>query len=142
MALGTIVSGVKGSVTWPKAGDGFGFTTTAVDAHVIRWSMTVTREEHDTTTFNVTDNYRTFVGGMASFTGRMEGYLASGESLDFIDLQNEDQAAVATCVLTAFTGRTYTFAGLITGADVGVDKGGTATFSLTFRGSGPFTSIA
>lgn len=133
MALGTIISGVKGSVTIPTTP--LAFTTTAVNDQIIRWSMSIAREEHDTTTFGVSNNFRTFVGGMASFTGRCEGYLASGESVNIVLLQVEDQAPTADFVMTAATGRTYTFAAIITGIDLGIDKGGHSTFTFTFRGS-------
>ena len=133
MALGTIISGVKGSVTIPTTP--LAFTSTAINTRVIRWSISIAREEHDTTTFNVSNNFRTFVGGMASFTGRCEGYLDSGESVNVALLEVEDQAPTATFVMTATTGRTYTFAALITGIDLGIDKGAHSALSFTFRGS-------
>ena len=137
MSLGTIISGVKGSVTIPVAALQFG-ASFAVNPRVIRWSMSIAREEHDTTTFNVSNNFRTFVGGMASFTGRCEGYLDGTEGLDVTQLETEDQAA-ASFVMTATTGRTYTFNALITGVDLGIDKGAHSSMSFTFRGSGPIS---
>lgn len=136
MALGTIISGVKGSVTIPTTP--LAFTTDAVDTRIIRWSLSIAREEHDTTVFNasVTNNFRTFVGGMASFTGRCEGYLDSGQSVNIALLQVEDQAPTATFVMTATTSRTYTFSALITGIDLGIDKGAHSALSFTYRGSG------
>lgn len=140
MALGKIISGVKGSVTIPVAALQFG-ASDAVDTRVIRWSMSIVREEHDTTTFEVTDNFRTFRGGMASFTGRCEGYLDSDVGLDVTQLETEDQAP-AQFLLTAFTGRIYTFNAFITGVDLGVDKGAHSAMSFTFRGSGKYASVA
>lgn len=137
MALGNIISGVKGSITINTGLIQFG-SSSNVTSRVLRWSLSIAREEHDTTAFGISNNMRTFVGGMASFTGRCEGYLDDTESLDVTQLENEDQAA-AEFVLTATTGRTYTFNGIITGVDMGIEKGAHSSFSLTFRGSGAIT---
>lgn len=136
MALGTVISGAKGHVDIPTTP--LAFTTDAVDIRVIRWSLSIAREEHDTTTFDstVTTNFRTFVGGMASFTGRCEGYLDSDQSIDTALLQVEDQAPTAAFVLWSTAARKYTFAALITGVDLGVDKGAHTSMAFTFRGSG------
>ncbi|KKM72867.1 hypothetical protein LCGC14_1416160 [marine sediment metagenome] len=138
MALGTIISGAKGSVVIPVGA--LSFTTVAINGLVIRWTMSIAREEHDTTTFAVTSNFREWKGGMASFTGRCEGYLSADESLLMTPLEVEDQAPVASFSLVATTNRTYGFAGLITGVDMGVDKGAHTSFAFTFRGSGQITA--
>lgn len=139
MALGTVISGAKGSVTIPAGA--LTFTSTVVDTRVIRWSLSIAREEHDTTTFGVTTNFREFKGGLASFTGRCEAYLDTGESLLMSPLEVEDQAPTATFVMTATTGRTYTFSALITGVDLGIDKGAHSSFTFTFRGSGQIAEL-
>jgi len=139
MALGTIISGVLGSVTIPKGAapaTGLGFTTAVLNSRIIRWSLSITRETHQTSTFALSDNFHTFVGGMASFTGRAEGYQDSGEAIDTADLEVEDMPA-AEFVLFSTASRQYTFNAIITGLEMGVDKVATAPFSITFRGSGP-----
>lgn len=133
MALGTIISGGKGSVSIPATI--IKFSPTVVDTRVIRWSLSIAREEHDTTTFAVSNNFRTFVGGMASFTGRCEGYLTSGEGLDMALLETQDMAPVGSFTLTAYTDRTYIFKAFITGIELGIDKGAHSSMSFTFRGS-------
>ncbi len=138
MALGAIISGAKGSVSIP-VGALVSSGAIAIDALVIRWSMSIAREEHDTTTFDVSTNFREWKGGMASFTGRCEGYLSADESIAMSTLEVEDQAPIASFSLVATTGRTYGFSGFITAVDLGIDKGGHSSFNFTFRGSGQIT---
>jgi len=142
MTLGTIISGATGDVTIPEAALRFhdgGADPQPVNARITRWSLSITREEHDTTTFAVSDNFRTFVGGVVSFTGRCEGYLDSSHHLDVTLLETEDQAATANFILKASeqgtVDRTYTFSALITGIELGIDKGGHSSMSMTFQGS-------
>lgn len=143
MALaGSIITGVTGNVTIPEAALRFqtgGGDPQPVNARITRWSMAVSREEHDTTTFEVTDNYRTFVGGMVSFTGRCEGYLDSTHFVDLDLLKTEDMAATSDFVLKVSeqgtTDRDYTFSALISGVELGVDKGGHTALAFNFRGS-------
>ena len=143
MALGTIISGVTGGVTIPTGALAFDETVpdpVAVDARVTRWSMAIAREEHQTTTFEVTDNFHTFIGGMANFTGRCEGYLDSASFLNVKLLETEDMAVTAAFFLKASeqgtTDRNYKFSALITGVDLGIDKVSHSSFIFTFRGSG------
>lgn len=142
MALGTIISGATGGVTIPVAALQFdtGADPVAVDARVTRWSMSIAREEHQTTTFAVTNNFHTFVGGMANFTGRCEGYLDSLSYLDVTQLETEDMAVTAAFYLKASeqgtTDRNYKFSALITSVELAIDKVAHSSFIFTFRGSG------
>lgn len=141
MTLGTVISGASGNVAIPLTALQFetGADPQAVDARIVRWSMSIARDEHDTTTFAISNNFRTFVGGMVNFTGRCEGYLDSSHYLDVSQLETEDMAATGDFVLKASeqgtTDRTYTFSALISGIDIGIDKGGHSSLAFTFRGT-------
>lgn len=145
MALGHIITGATGNVSIPQTALRFKKTggepdPQPVNARITRWSLSFTREEHDTTTFEVTNNFRTFVGGMASFTGRCEGYLDSSHFLDLpTALETEDQEVKADFVLKASeqgtVDRTYTFSALISGIELSIDKVAHSALSFNFRGS-------
>ena len=148
MALGTIISGVTGGVSIPVASlkfDTGGGDPIAVDARVTRWTMSIARDEHDTTTFAVTNNFRTFVGGMANFTGRCEGFLDSSHFVDVTKLETEDLNPNSTADFTlkaseqGTTDRNYRFRALITSIELGVDKVAHSSFVFTFRGSDVIT---
>ncbi|KKM72868.1 hypothetical protein LCGC14_1416170 [marine sediment metagenome] len=142
MALGAIITGATGNVSIPLAALQFETAPTdvqAVNVRIVRWTMSIARAEHDTTTFGLSTNFRSFVGGVANFIGRCEGYLDSTHFIDMSKLETEDVSATAGFVLKASeqgtTDRSYTFSALISGLDLGIDKGGHSSLSFNFRGS-------
>ncbi len=128
-----IVSGVKGTVNLPS-----GYDQTTGNIHCFGWSLNLTQDQVETTAWDGGgSNPRTFVGGMTTGTGSCDVFYDSALTITS-DLLTENKGA-ASFVLTAHTGRTYTFNGLVTGINVESSKVGMFQGSLDFQVAGAVT---
>lgn len=109
-----------------------------INADFNAWNASVTATESDVTKF--TDLSRKVVPGLVSAT-----FSASGTMQDNAQLFGSDAAVAAsmfesaTVTLTADTGCTLVFAGLITSFDIATAVGGDATFSMSGSSNGDIT---
>lgn len=124
------ITGVLGGVTIPSGAGG-------VTANIFEWSANTPRDIHDATTFDSDTNARTKVGGMYDLKGTCQAYMDDGGLPILTHIQTANAPPVAAFVLTAHTGKTYTFPGII--SDIGnvVQKAqGLSVVTLTFESSG------
>lgn len=132
-----IVGGAKGAVSF-ATGSGEAGQSLAIN----EWTATVDREIFDTTNFDGLDNWRTKLGGMAHLTGSATGFFdadttTAGAINKISAFSTQDDAADAAIVLTAYTGKTFTFTGIISNLTTGVVKtGGPVSISFNFESSG------
>jgi hypothetical protein len=128
------IVGTKGSIAFggvPGPTDLASGGTNAVTC--FRWTLNIVGETHDITPFHATNNYRKFVRGLYTANGTAEGYLDSGEAHDLTPYQTP--TASHEFVLTASSGRTYTFNGFITGFNITVEATGLNRYTATFIAS-------
>ena len=124
------ISGVTGTIAIPA---GMGAASALV---VVSWRATITRDIFDITSFANAFNAKESMAGMYDLKGTCEGFLGSAATLYATTaFTTADQAPVTGFVLTASTGRTFTFDGLISKFSPTVDKRGMNRFSLDFESS-------
>lgn len=127
-----IVSGANGGVTIPTAAGG-------QTIQLFEWTATFERELSDVSTFDEDTNWRVKQGGIGHMTGSATGYFdADASDTDKITaFATEDDAPTASCILTAYTGKTFQFTGILGNVTVNSAKtGGPVTISFTFESSG------
>lgn len=127
-----IVSGVNGSITFPTAVGG-------QTVQITDWTATIQRDIHDVSNFDDTDNWRKKQGGMAHLTGSCTGFFDAdvGDTDKITTFGTEDAAPTASCVLQAYTAKTFSFTGILGNLTVTVSKtGGPVAISFTFESSG------
>lgn len=121
MVAGSIVHGKDGTAA-------IGGT----NANITKWSIARTNETKDSTTFETTGDWRTFIDGLLSYTVAIEGYLDTANVLPAI-------TGIVTVTL-ACGANTYTGAVRYEGINVDVDIEGAADFSLSGKGTGTLTA--
>lgn len=128
------VTGIKGNISFAGQSD----LTGGSGANQIlanKWSSSKDRDTHDVTPFNAPSNARKNIGGLHVMTGTMEGFLDAAIGPD-ISHMTEDEIP-AEFVLTATTGRTYTFNGILSNFSSNVDAQSPNTWSASFISDGP-----
>lgn len=115
---------------------------TAIPAGLValasRWSADLTRETADVTPFDpgaADDNARVNIGGLQTMSGTAEGFLDS--AVKFVTSVFDTDGAAAEFVLTASTGRTYTFQGIVTGFSPSAEVGVPNSWTCSFVSDGP-----
>lgn len=113
--------------------------------HVFEWTLDLQREVFDDTNFdssgNVDENARTKVGGMYHGVGRVRATAAKDEAFDLADFQTSHAGpSTGNFVLTAATGRAYTFKGMIANINVAVAKRDRVFYDISFNTSGDVTA--
>ncbi len=132
-----IVSGVLGSVTLPT-----GYGTPTSNLHALGWRLSLSTDVLDTTSWTSSTNSRTYVQGLATGTGSVDIFYDDTENLGVagaLGIASEGNSPVAF-VLTAHTGRTWSFNGLITGISAESSKAGLYQGTLDFQVSGDVTT--
>ncbi len=127
------IAGIKGAIQFPQASD----LTGGSGAHQVqasRWSASIDRDVFDASPFDPTSLAKVSVPGLHVMTGTIEGFLDDTTGHDYTHFQ--DTAATASMVLTATTGRTYTFTGIISNWSASADSQGVNTYSCSFQSSG------
>jgi hypothetical protein len=99
-----------------------------------KWSADAARDIHDVTPFNPTGNAKQHLGGLYMLSGTIEGFLDNTAAADLSHMSSDE--APAGFVLTAYTGYTYTFDGLLSNFSVDIDVQGPSTWSASFTSSG------
>jgi predicted secreted protein len=121
------ITGSAGSVSLDEGASG------EIFLHVDRFSMDAPREMHDITDFDTVTGWSDMTPGLVKWTGTLEGFYqdAAEDALVATELNTD----TADMVLTASTGRTYTWSGVVTIRDVnfttetGVPNRWTAAFT-------------
>jgi len=126
------VNGILGSLTFAGATDLVGAAAHSVLAN--KWSASFDRDSHDVTPFSPTGAARKHIGGLHSMSGSIEGFLDGTTAHDISHMTSDD--APAAFVLTATTGRTYSFNGILTNWSVTIDVQGVSTWSGSFVSDG------
>lgn len=125
------INGVTGSVSLVEGASG------EILLHVDRFSMSAPREMSVVTTFDSTDGWDDQTPGLVKWTGNLEGFYqdAGGDAL----VASEIQTDTATLVLTASTGRTYTWTAnaVIRDLNFDVEVGVPGRWTAAFSGNGP-----
>lgn len=131
-------------------------TTEAIVAELSDWKITMSASEIDTTSFG--DSWGKSDVGMKNWTGSVSGFFDSSDTTgqDVLRAAFEAGTLLAdmrfyitysetsseTIVYVAADTATDANAGLrISSLDIGQDKGGVATLSMNFTGSGPVTDF-
>lgn len=130
-----IVSGANGGVTFPTAVGG-------QTIQITDWTGTIDREIFDVSNFDDTDNWRTKQGGMSHLTGSATGFFDAdvSDADKATTFGTEDASPTASCVLTAYTAKTFTFGGILSNITFGATKaGGPVPISFNFESSGAVT---
>lgn len=125
------VNGIKGAISFAGASD------LASGAHAIlanKWSGSIDRDTHDVTRYSPEKNARQHIGGLHSMSGSMSGFLDDTTKHDLGHMTGDD--APAAFVLTATTGRLYSFNGILSNWSVDSDVQGVCTWSCTFISDG------
>ncbi len=123
------LTGATGSITIPDAAGGQDHLVTA-------WRGNLTREIHDGTTFDDAGNARRKIGGAYHITGSCDAWLDDTDPPLIGTMDDVDGAPTTGFILTATTGRTYTFDGIISDIAPSVEKVGQARVTITFESSG------
>lgn len=126
--------GNTGSITFPTVTD-LVATTGANSLLCYRWSGSITRDMHDVTAFAPTSMARSTLGGLHVMTGTCEGFLDDTVAHTY-SVSMAQAAAIASAVLTADTGHTYTFDCFISDWSVTVDVNAVNVWSCSFQSSG------
>lgn len=133
-------SGVKGLCTVPGAA--LGSANIDPVGLVRRWDAEISAELHDATTFENQTNHPETIRGLYDVKGTCEAIFDGANKLDFTNLQTIDQgptAAFALYLIASTHG--YTFAGIISIADITVERRGQALVVLSFESSGAITTV-
>jgi hypothetical protein len=135
MAAGDTITGVNGSVTIPAT---IGVPQETVDIHIFEFTASVDQDIVDDSNFEGADNWKTTVGLMHHLTGTCRGTImaGTGAELGIADFATVNAQPTAGFVLTADTGRTYTFAAIISNINVVVAKTDRCFCTLSFESSG------
>jgi hypothetical protein len=107
-----------------------------------QWSCTITRETNDVSTFEATQNSMDFLGGLYSGSGTCEGFVqnVAADKFTMTALNDSDYVPTANSfVLTAMTGRTITFAGIVTSFEPMTEHGKPNRFRCAFDIDGVVT---
>lgn len=117
-ATGTVVLGAAG---------------TGLDIHITKWDISISRDMHDISAIgDSAPFYKQFLGGMAEWSGTLEGLL---DDATVFDDNNFDNAAVSA----SFTdGHLNTYVGLILLSSVEItnDAQDVVRYSANFQGTG------
>lgn len=107
-----------------------------VFALVRSWSGGYSRTNFDVTTFS-DSTFRTQIVGLANFQGLLEGFIdvSASQATNFTNWQSD---AVAF-ILTASTGRTFTFTGQFKSYDIDVQTGQPMTIRGEWKATGAIT---
>lgn len=132
------MAAITGTTGTMSATTGADFGDSGNIALIARWSMDIRRDVHDVTTFATSGNGKAKLGGMYDATGTLEGFL-DGTTPFAITAFAADKAPTAI-VLTASTGRTYSFSALVSNWNVSVTAAGVNAFTATFESSGDITT--
>ncbi len=126
-----ILTGTTGSVTF-----GTNELGSSVTAALTGWTINVTREVHDVTSYADTNNAKTKIGGHYQASGTAEGFYDSSNSIDIAALSTADDVG-AQLTLTLSTGVDWVVTAITSGmtATSGKNAGGN-TFSFSFETSG------
>ena len=130
------VNGIKGNISFAGQSD----LTGGSGAHQIlanKWSGSIDRDVHDVTPFDPASTARVHIGGLHSMSGTMEGFLDSSTGADISHMTADE--APAAFLMTATTGRTYSFNGILSNWSPSVDAQGVNTWSASFTSSGAIT---
>lgn len=127
--MATMLSGSQGSVTIPAGEKGLTIDVTS-------WEATIEQDVFDATPFSVTDNARTKSLGMSSMSGTITGYLTDATSPELGNAATDNASPIADMVLQTSSGKTYTFAAVVSSMAVSVVKIGESSCVLSFTSSG------
>ena len=127
------IIGIKGNVSFADQSDLFGGSG-ANQVLANKWSGSIDRDTHDVTPFNAPSSARKNIGGLHVMTGNMEGFLDSATGPDISHMTSDK--VPAAFVLTATTGKTYGFNGILSNWSTNVDAGSPNTWSASFISDG------
>lgn len=118
------INGSTGSVSIKVGGD-------EVFLHANQWSGDWPIEMHEVTAFDSTPGYDDMTPGLGEFSGSVSGWYqdAAEDPLDHSDIITDG----AAFILTASTGRTYTFTGNLLSLNLESEKGVPTPWSATFK---------
>lgn len=131
-----VVTGVLGTVSLNEALTGLKTTTTTANLHVSGWTLNMTQDALETTTWDNASNAREYIGGLATGTGSATVLFDSAIKLhtaNAVLVISEENKAAAEFVLTATSGRTYTFDGLISRFSIESSKAGLYQGTIDFQ---------
>ncbi len=110
---------------------------TGVDINVTKWTITHTSEKHDVTAMSTAaaPYYKTFLGGINSWSGTVEGFTSSGVVPDETALDNTPAGAPAS---VTFSDGNHDFVGKIHLSEITYenDANSVTTFTANFIGEG------
>lgn len=110
--------------------------------NIVRWSGNIDNVFFDSRIFDGASDGVQEYRGPYQFTGTLDGYL-DGTVVPTLSHFAPGATASATITLTAFTGRTYIFAGHIHGWSPSVHRyEGLNAYTCSFRSHGSLTSIS
>ncbi len=117
----------------PLIGTGGAFLTASPvhNGRIRAWSATADHEVNDVTGF-AQQPWRNRIGGLKSLSGAASGYLEKDASSSAPNLTGIASTGATTFTLTAATGCTLTFAGVISQISYGQTVDGVGTVSFNF----------
>ena len=121
----TCVAGINGSVTLP---------THKIKARA--WSLSIFQDFNDSTGFSSTGDWREGLAGLKGARGAISGYL---EFDDASTAPAFSTPASGSFTLTATTGCTYTFSGVVTSCSVSHSVDGNLSANVEFSVNGAVT---
>jgi hypothetical protein len=119
------IMGITGSIS--ATGDNVMLLTKA-------WSFDWTREIHDASTF-AGGEYDVTLPGLHGLSGRAEGWLDDTTAISLASFKTDG----LTFVLTASSGRTYTFAGIFSNFSPTSELNAVNSWSASFESTGAIT---
>lgn len=130
--MATVLGGTEGKIIVPGS--------TVQIALLNKWSMSVDRTIHDTSSYDVATNERTRIGGMMVTTGSASGFADAATTPILTAMQTADDAGASGFQLVLRDGTNtdaaYTFTAIVGSMVVEVDKQGMALFSFDFTVTG------
>ncbi len=140
-----VVTGILGTISLNEATTGLrilGDSTS--NLHVSGWTLNLTQDALETTTWDNAVNAREYVGGLSTGTGSATVLFDSTNAIVKNSTNNttvlaEFNVAAASFVLTATTSRTYTFNGNVSGFSIESSKAGLYQGTVEFQVSGDVT---
>ncbi len=139
MALGNVLSGVKGSLSIDLNVLSVGTGGTIKVAHVTRWSADIRRDVVNPDSFDDADNFKNKIGGMHDIAGTCEGWMDDALAFNLTKLIATDHVPSAASILLIVKDGTvfYGFLALISNLNMQVVKGSDLSrFTCSFESSG------
>ena len=112
-----------------------------------RMTLRISAPIHDVTPFNPTANAKVYVRGRYTINGTASGFLDKDAAQFVITAFATPDATPGTFVITVSEesgtdDQIFTFTGILENFSPSQEQGQPATWSATFRATGPFTSLS